>query len=173
MHFNLQPTLQNKFVLLRPLRAEDFNPLYEVAKDPGIWEQHPCHDRYQRNVFASFFEESLTSMGALVVIDQATSQLIGSSRYKCIPGIDTAVEIGWSFLARKYWGGLYNKSMKRLMMDYAFQFVKDIIFYVGTENIRSQKAVEKIGGIQISGVKFQKLIQNHTSEITYRIRKKE
>ncbi len=61
-----------------------------------------------------------------------------------------AVEIGWSFLSRKYWGGVYNKSIKKLLIDYAFESLEDVIFYIGKENIRSQKAVEKIGGIRIT-----------------------
>jgi len=57
------------------------------------------------------------------------------------------LEIGWTFLARSHWGGVYNGEMKRLMLDYAFKFVDRVIFLVGTINFRSQKAMKKIGGI--------------------------
>ena len=56
------------------------------------------------------------------------------------------IEIGWSFLARPYWGGRYNGEMKRLMLDHAYKFVNRVLFIIGPENIRSRRAVEKIGG---------------------------
>ena len=49
---NLQPTLQNDLIILRPLRENDFEALYEVAKDPLIWEQHPSRERYKREVYS-------------------------------------------------------------------------------------------------------------------------
>ena len=55
MPFALQPCLKGDLLELRPLCAEDFRDLYAVAADPLIWEQHPCKDRYQEEVFTSFF----------------------------------------------------------------------------------------------------------------------
>lgn len=58
------------------------------------------------------------------------------------------VEIGWTFLARDYWGGTYNREMKRLMLEHAFRFVDRVFFNVGATNYRSQRAMEKIGGVR-------------------------
>ena len=58
------------------------------------------------------------------------------------------VEIGWTFLARAYWGGRYNGEMKRLMLEHAFRSVDRVIFIIGPENRRSQRAVEKIGAVR-------------------------
>ena len=149
MILNLQPTLENELIILRPLSENDFESLYQVAKDPLIWEQHPSKDRYRRDVYADFFKESIASKGALLILDKASNEVIGSTRFKPITGAKTAIEIGWSFLSRKYWGGVFNKSIKKLMIDYAFESIEDVIFYIGKENTRSQKAVEKIGGIRI------------------------
>ena len=171
MSFDLNPTLENELIFLRALKEQDLDPLYQVAKDPLIWEQHPCNDRYKRDVFETFFKESLDSKGALLVIDKENNEVIGSSRFKLIDGVESAVEIGWSFLSRKYWGGKYNKSMKILMIDYAFNIIEDIIFYIGKDNIRSQKAVEKIGGVRITGPKYQHLVRKNENENTYRISK--
>jgi len=120
-----------------------------VAKDPLIWEQHPCSDRWQPNKFDLFFQQSLESQGALVVTENSSSNIIGSSRFKPIAGHPNAVEIGWSFLARRYWGGTYNRAVKQLMLDHALASVEHVIFYIGIDNIRSQKAVEKIGAMLI------------------------
>jgi RimJ/RimL family protein N-acetyltransferase len=127
--------------------------LFRVAADPLVWEQHPDRYRYQEEVFRSFFEEALASGGALVALDRATGQIIGSSRYHDYKPEEGVVEIGWSFLAREYWGGRYNGEMKRLMLEHAFRSVGRVIFVIGPENRRSQRAVEKIGAVR-SGSTF-------------------
>ena len=149
MSFDLQPTLRGELLELRPLRAEDFQDLYSVASDPLIWEQHPSSDRYQEEVFKEFFRGAVASGGALVAIDSATGRVIGSSRFHAYDEERSEVEIGWTFLARSHWGGRYNGEMKQLMLRHAFKFVRNVIFVIGTENLRSQRAVEKIGGVRV------------------------
>jgi RimJ/RimL family protein N-acetyltransferase len=145
--FELQPHLIDDLLELRPLQPEDWEGLFAVASDPMIWEQHPSHDRYQEEVFKEFFQEALESGGALLAIDKATQEIIGSSRYFGYDPEKKEIEIGWTFLARSHWGGKYNAEMKRLMLAHAFQFVDSVVFLVGPSNFRSRKAVEKIGGI--------------------------
>jgi RimJ/RimL family protein N-acetyltransferase len=139
-----QPTLEGPSLLLRPLRAVDWDALFAVASDPEIWAIHPQHDRWQEPVFRRFFADALERGGALAVIDKASGAIVGSSQYKQ-PG-DGAVEIGWTFLARSHWGGAFNREMKRLMIAHAFSFVELVEFRVGESNLRSRRAMEKIGG---------------------------
>jgi N-acetyltransferase len=148
MPFDLQPTLRGALLELRPLRREDFDALFAVASDPLIWEQHPAHDRYKPEVFQSLFQESLASYGALVAVDRKDGKVIGSSRFHGYNAEASEIEIGWSFLARSYWGGAYNREMKQLMLRHAFQFVRRVIFVVGVQNFRSQKAIEKLGAVR-------------------------
>ena len=147
--FDLQPHLVGELLEVRPLRPEDWESLFAVASDPLIWEQHPANDRYQEEVFKEFFREALESGGAFVVIDRKTQEIIGSSRYFGFDPAKREIEIGWTFLARSYWGGKYNAELKRLMLDHAFKFVESVVFLIGPTNVRSQKAVEKIGGVMI------------------------
>jgi RimJ/RimL family protein N-acetyltransferase len=148
MSFDLQPVLQGALLRLRPLRPEDFHDLFAVASDPLIWEQHPSKDRYQEEVFKGFFREALESGGALLAIDARDGRVIGSSRFHGYDEEKNEIEIGWTFLARSHWGGIYNKEMKHLMLRHAFQFVNRVVFLVGPQNLRSQKAMEKIGGVR-------------------------
>jgi RimJ/RimL family protein N-acetyltransferase len=145
--FDGQPVLQGKLVLLRPLQAADYQDLYAVAADPLIWEQHPARDRYQEAVFRRFFQEAVASGGALIAIDRAASRIIGSSRFYGYDEENSAIEIGWSFLARSPSGGRYNREIKRLMLRHAFRFVSNVIFFVDHQTFRSQRAVESIGGV--------------------------
>jgi len=145
---NLQPTLVGRLLELRPLVSDDFDALYEVASDPAIWEQHPVADRYKEHVFKEFFREALESGGAFAVIDRTSGRIIGSSRYYGHDAERREMEIGWTFLARTYWGGVYNRELKQLMLRHAFQFVDRVVFLVGPRNFRSQRAMEKIGGVR-------------------------
>ena len=147
MSFDRQPVLVGELLDLRPLRADDFEALFRVAADPMIWEQHPEPNRYQEVTFRAFFQDALASGGALVALDRATGQIIGSSRYHGYDAERSVIEIGWTFLARSYWGGRYNGEMKRLMLEHAFKSVQRVIFIIGPDNRRSQRAVEKIGGV--------------------------
>jgi len=148
MSFDLQPTLKGALLELRPLRTEDFHELYAVACDPLIWEQHPSSDRYQVEVFKNFFREALELGGALIAIDAQDGRVIGSSRFHGYDRERNEIEIGWTFLARSHWGGVYNREMKELMLRHAFKFVDSVVFLIGPQNLRSQKAVEKIGGVR-------------------------
>src|SRR5262245_3009876 len=146
MPFDKQPTLTGDRLLLRPLRAEDYDVIYAAAADPLIWEQDPANNRHEPAVFKALFDESLASGGCLIAIDRATGRMIGWSRYHAYDEAASEVEIGWTFLARAFWGGVYNGEMKRLMLAHAFAAVRTVLFVVGTGNVRSQRAVEKIGG---------------------------
>lgn len=148
MTFELQPTLRGDLVELRPLTPGDFDALYAVASDPLIWEQHPETNRHERPVFEGFFRGALESGGAFVVRDVRDGSVIGSTRYHGLDEERSEVEIGYTFLARSRWGGRYNGEMKRLMLDHAFRFVSNVVFLVGPRNIRSQTAVQRIGGVR-------------------------
>jgi RimJ/RimL family protein N-acetyltransferase len=149
MSFDLQPILNGELLGLRPLRPEDFHDLYAVARDPLIWEQHPITDRYKEEVFQGFFREALESGGALIAIDFKDGKVIGSSRFHGYDNARSEIEIGWTFLARSHWGGIYNREMKQLMLRHAFRYVTSVIFLVGPQNYRSQRAMEKIGGVRV------------------------
>lgn len=147
--FDLQPYLRGELIELRPIAPEDWENLFSVASDSLIWEQHPERDRYKEDIFKNFFREALESGGAFVVIDRENQEIIGSTRFCGYDPQHSEVEIGWTFLARKYWGGRYNAEMKQLLLDHAFKFVESVVFFVGEKNFRSQKAIEKFGAIKL------------------------
>ena len=146
-----QPVLEGERLLLRPLAAGDWDALFAVASDPAVWEQHPMHDRWREDVFRTFFDDALDKGGALAVIDKRDGSIIGSSRFQALldaeddPEEQSSVEIGWTFLAPRYWGKSINHEMKRLMLAHAFQYVERVDFRVGETNWRSRTALENIG----------------------------
>src|SRR5438034_6882672 len=145
MGFDLQPSLTGTLIQLRPLELEDFPALFGASSDPLIWEQHPEPDRYKREVFQRFFDGAIASKGAFAVIELKSGRIIGSSRYYDYDPAQREVVVGFTFLERAFWGGSYNRELKSLMLDHAFRFVDRVLFQVGENNLRSQKALEKIG----------------------------
>lgn len=150
MTFNLQPQhLKNQLIQLFPLQEDDFEALYTVASDPLVWEQHPNKLRYQREVFQNFFEGAIQSQGAFLIRDVQTNEVVGSSRFYDFDENDNSILIGYTFIGRKFWGKEYNASLKKIMLDYAFQHIDKVYFHIGAHNYRSQKAIEKIGAIKV------------------------
>ena len=156
MSFNIQPShLQDELVQLIPLQENDFESLFQAASDPLIWEQHPNKNRYKREVFQIFFEGALASKGAFKICDAKTNEVIGSTRFYDYDENDKSVLIGYTFVARKFWGRGYNTAMKKLMLDYAFQYLDKVYFHIGAQNIRSQKAIERIGALKVDEMQVE------------------
>ena len=174
MNFELQPTdLKNEFVELAPLQQEDFEKLYKVASDPLIWEQHPNKNRYQREVFQTYFEGAMGSGGAFLISDVTTGEPIGSSRFYEYDHEKSSIAIGYTFLARDHWGTTYNKAVKSLMLNHAFRFVENVIFHIGGNNVRSQKAIERLGAKKISELEMSYYGEQPQLNFVYTINKKD
>jgi RimJ/RimL family protein N-acetyltransferase len=173
-YFDLQPThLKNELIELRPLQATDFESLYQIASDPLIWEQHPIKNRYQRPAFETFFSDGITSRGAFLILDARLNKAIGSTRYYDYDQNKKQVAIGYTFLSRDRWGTLYNRALKMLMLDYAFNFVDTVIFHIGSENIRSQKAILKLGSKKRNDIEEKYLEGQKVIHYIYEITKEE
>lgn len=145
--FEFQPRLEGPTLLVRPLVADDLETVYAAASDPEIWAIHPESDRWKRPVFErGYWAGALASGGAFTVIHKASGAVIGSSRYYQYEPEQRTIAIGYTFLTRAFWGGVTNQELKRLMLDHAFQYVDAVIFHIGSGNLRSRRALEKIGG---------------------------
>jgi RimJ/RimL family protein N-acetyltransferase len=166
-----QPTLQGERVTLRPSTPQDWDALFAIASDPLVWEVHPAHDRWQEPVFRAYFDGGIASGGALTILDRATGAVIGSSRFDNWDEAADEIEIGWTYLARAYWGGGYNREIKRLMLDHIHRFVGTAYFTVGEGNIRSRRAMEKIGGQLRPGTELRLMAGEMKPHVLYEIRR--
>src|SRR4029079_1117721 len=171
MAFELQPILKGELIELRPLKPDDWDELFAVASDSLIWEQHTEPDRYTEDVLRAFFQGALESGGAFVIIDRQTQHIIGSTRFYGYDRENSEIEIGCTLMSRRCWGGRYNAEMKRLSLNHAFKFVESVVFFVGEDNVRSQKAMEKVGAIKVG--KATRVFGNHppTPNLKYVIKK--
>jgi N-acetyltransferase len=146
MDFDPQPVLSGPTLTLRPLTTEDREALWRVARDPLVWDQHPDQTRYARDGFERFFDGAVQAP-SLAVIHNASDRVIGSSRFYEWEPERRSVAIGYTFLSREFWGGAANREMKQLMIDHALHWADTIWFHVGKGNLRSQRAMQKIGGV--------------------------
>jgi RimJ/RimL family protein N-acetyltransferase len=171
---NLQPLhLHDSRLQLVPLRRNDFERLYSVASDPLIWEQHPTKDRYKREVFQSFFDSAIDGNAAFLIVDAKTNEPIGSSRYYEYDEAKKSIAIGYTFLARKYWGGNWNQALKKLMLHYAFQFVDKVIFHIGEHNLRSQIATQRFGAKKLDRIEEKPFGSQVVRNFVYELKKED
>lgn len=168
--FDPQPLLGGEAIRLRPLVEGDWDGLFAVAADPLIWALHPSSDRWQEPVFRTYFEAGLESGGCLTVENLETGELIGSSRYSRSYSNDGEIEIGSTFLARACWGGPINAELKRLMVAHALEHFDAVIFLVGEDNLRSRRALEKIGASARSEKRLFEQMGRPVAHLVYEIR---
>ena len=110
--FDFQPLLGGTLVRLRPLAERDFHALHAASSDSKIWEQLPRSERYKRQVSQTFYEESLSLKTTLVIVESKNNEIIGSSRYARFDSGRREIEIGWTFVTRRYWGKGHNSEAK-------------------------------------------------------------
>ena len=168
---NIQPTLENENVKLVPLTQNDFEELFSVASNPLVWEQHPNKDRYKREVFENFFTGAMESGGAFKIIDKKSNEIAGSTRFYDYSPEDNSIFIGYTFYGTKFWGSKLNPQVKKLVLDYIFQFVDKVNFHVGKDNIRSQKAMEKLGAKKVDEVNVAYFGEPEKLNVVFEIKK--
>lgn len=144
--FDPQPVLEGRGLRLRPLSIADRDGLFRAAADPLLWAQHPAKTRHERSVFDPYFDFLLSRGTALVAEDHGT--VIGTSSFYLTPEDPPAASIGFTFLARSHWGGAANREMKGLMLAHLFRHHDSAWLHIAPDNIRSQKATEKLGAIR-------------------------
>ena len=145
-YMDIKNKLENKNFILKLLNKNDFNVLYNIGKIKKIWEQHPENDRWKKEKFNIFFNKGIENkFGFYGIYNKSNSTLIESTRYYSYSKKKKSIKIGFTFLTPEYWGSDTNLQIKTLMLGYAFNYVDNIYFDIGKNNIRSRKAIEKIG----------------------------
>lgn len=143
--------LHDEHVLLRRISVRDRTALREFTLDPRIWEYFVSVVHSDEDL-DRFLEEAIrdTSSGArhvFVIIDRASGAIVGSSAYGSLSVADKRLEIGWSFLAPRVWGGVHNRSAKFLLLEHAFSALaaERVEFKTDVLNLRARRGLEKIG----------------------------
>ena len=140
--------LQTEHFSLEPLAPKDFDALYAVASDPLVWEQHPEADRWKHSKFQHFFDGGLANdLGCFLIREKRSGRAAGSSRFYGYDEANRCIRIGYTFIARKFWGTSANREIKGAMLLRAFNVVDRVFFDIGPQNFRSIGAVKKLGAV--------------------------
>lgn len=149
--------LKGKFVYLEKLAPEHSKVLKELAKDERIWEYtktlliNETFDLQADSYLATAMDRNTLGGQQAFVIRQVTNnEIIGMTRLYGIEPKDKRVSIGYTWYIPRVWGDVHNKECKLLLLRYVFEILgfNRVELYVAGQNIRSQKAVEKIGGVK-------------------------
>lgn len=149
--------LNGALVELVPLEEKHFEELTVLAGEKRIWEFIPIDMSTKEKCFEAFADAILErEKGAqfpFVIVHKKERKIIGSTRLMNIEPAHKKLEIGWTWLFPDYWATAVNLECKLLLLTFCFEELKAIRVQLKTDenNIRSRKAIEKIGG-QYEGV---------------------
>jgi N-acetyltransferase len=162
--------LSGSSVELRPLHESHFDELLELAKDKRIWEFMPT-DMSGEHVRRTAFENAIAerrngTQFPFVIFHKEDNRLIGSTRLMDIQPVHSKLEIGWTWLHPDYWATKVNAECKSLLLTFCFESLNVVRVLLKTDenNMRSRRAIEKIGG-QFEGI-LRKDMMRHNG--TYR-----
>ena len=162
-------TLTGQTVDLLSLNEEHFPALESLAKDKRIWEFY-AFDGSAPDVFAKILSSTIPERDKgtqfpFVILHKVENKIIGSTRFLDIQANHKKLEIGFTWLHPDYWGSAINLECKLLLLTYCFETLHTLRVQLKTDenNIRSRKAIEKIGG-QFEGILRNDMLRdNNTS----------
>jgi RimJ/RimL family protein N-acetyltransferase len=147
--------LKGHYVYLELLKADHIPELKELAKNERIWEftrtllvDDSYDEQFNHYIQTALDPRNTGGQVSFIIRRSKDDALIGMTRYYGIEPAHKRISIGYTWYIPEVWGGVENKECKLLLLQYAFEVLdfQRVQFDVAHQNIRSQKAVEKIGG---------------------------
>ncbi|RIX51521.1 N-acetyltransferase [Paenibacillus nanensis] len=130
------------------MRHEHGEGLYEAGNFPEIWTVTQGRIASLEDSIA-YIQKALEIPGALpfVIIDQASSRIIGGTRFYDISAQNRSLEIGSTWLTPSAWRTKVNTECKYLLLKHCFETLGTIRVQLKTDlrNERSQRAIERLG----------------------------
>ena len=149
--------LKGNIVHLAPLEKEHFEELYLAASDKKLWEFVPLDcsvlETFNQAYSFALTEREKGNQYPFVIIENSSNKIIGSTRLFDLFPDDKKLEIGWTWIESQFWGTKVNFECKLLLLKFCFEELKVRRVQIKTDerNIRSQKAIKKIGA-QFEGI---------------------
>ncbi len=149
--------LTGETVDLLPLELHHFEELYTAAADKKLWEFIPSDcsekEKFYEVYHTAIEEREKGNHYPFVVYHKPSGKLIGSTRFLDIIERDKKLEIGWTWITADHWATSVNFECKLLLLTFAFEVLHALRVQLKTDenNLRSRKAIQKIGG-QFEGI---------------------
>jgi RimJ/RimL family protein N-acetyltransferase len=144
-------TLEGARIRLEPLGEGHHAALCVVGLDDELWRWSPKPLRTPADMTAyiafALAERAAGRAFPFAIIEKATGQPIGSTRYGGIEVAHRRVEIGWTWLGRAWQRTGANTEAKYLLLQHAFETLGCIRVELKTDalNERSRAAIRRIG----------------------------
>lgn len=144
-------TLENNYVKLTLLDLSNYKHLKDIAKTKDLIFYSPSDIStdeklriYVQDAVDGYYNKTTIPF---IIYDKTKKMYAGSTRFGLIDWNNTVLHIGWTWIGKEFQGSGLNIQMKFLMLQYAFETLKfdKVEFRIDERNIRSRKAVEKIG----------------------------
>ncbi|MCT2538167.1 GNAT family N-acetyltransferase [Aquibacillus koreensis] len=150
--FNKEIILENDRVKLIPFDGSYKDQLKQIIFDEDIHFTVACKTD---NDVDQYIEETLDQRRLkkaypFLIIDKNTNKVAGATRYGNIQFNNKRLEIGWTWYGKLYRGTGLNSACKYELLTYAFEEMnfRRVQFSADIANIRSQKAIKKLGATQ-------------------------
>lgn len=149
--------LRGQHVYLETLQPKHMDFLKGLARDARLWEytktlllDETFDYQFEKYMQAAFDDRATGGQHSFVIRQTSDDAIIGMTRYYKIEPVHKRLSIGFTWYIPDVWGKVYNKECKLLLLQYAFEELhfQRVEFEVAHQNVRSQKAVEKIGGVR-------------------------
>lgn len=143
--------LENPYVSLEPLQLAHIEPLERAAADGDLWNlwftSVPAPGRMTDYVEAALRGQEEGRMSAWAIRENASGEIVGSTRYYDIVNDPSRLAIGYTWYARRWQRSHVNTASKHLLLSNAFQNVGAVAveFHTDAYNQDSQRAIEKLG----------------------------
>lgn len=166
MIFNQNIILQDSMILLRPVEPGDINGFRKIFSDDGIWDytvtKYSTGEEIEKFVSDAIYNKQNSIRYTFTVIDKISREIAASSSYGNLAMEDKCVEIGWSYVGKKFWGSHINPHMKYHMLRYAFEEMgmNRVEFKTDDANPRSGRALLKIGCKKEGILRSKNLLHN-------------
>lgn len=163
-------TLAGEHVQLEPMLEAHHAALAEVGLDEDLWKWIPVPVRTPEEmkayVDAALAEQARGVSLPFTIVERATGNVIGSTRYANIERVHRRVEIGWTWVARPWQRTAVNTECKYMLLKHAFETLGCIRVELKTDSLneRSRAAILRIGA------KEEGVFRNHMITASGRIR---
>lgn len=170
--FSSELVLENESILLRPLSINDIDKIESISYTKELGEFGVRVKN--RNDLIDYFNFCLNSKKEkerypLLIIGKENNNPIGVTMFGNISFPNKRLEIGWTWIGEKFQGTGTNAICKKLLLDYCFDTLnlRRVEFKIDISNLKSQKAIEKIGAIKEGLLRNYNIQSYGESEGTY------
>jgi RimJ/RimL family protein N-acetyltransferase len=146
--------LENERVLLVPFENERNIELKSIIFDDEIWKYMGMYiqndDDFKNYVESTLKQKEDGICYPFLIIDKVANKVAGSTRYGYLNHASQKCEIGWTWYGKEFQGTGLNKACKYELLNFGFENIqfRRIQFSADLENVKSQRAIEKLGAFR-------------------------